>query len=74
MKKVFSLCNDGNHIDCYETKEEAVRRVEDDFFGRKYMEIEECDYEPHCDCENTHISEDDEPEESKRPLSWNGDE
>lgn len=56
--KVFCLYNDGNHVDCFPTLEEAEVYIMDGSNGLgRYADIEEEDYTPECDCGNQRISE-----------------
>ncbi len=53
--KVFSLYQDGRHINCYSSREAAERGAlsfSEDTGCYRYLDIEEEDYEEKCDCGN----------------------
>jgi len=54
--KIYAVYNDGNHIACFNTLQEAHRCIESHYANTRYIEIEEEDLDPDCDCKNQNIS------------------
>ena len=49
--KVFCVYNDGNHIQCYETEQEAIHYIEENISSsNRYLEYEMEDELESCDC------------------------
>ena len=52
---VFCLYDDGNHIDCFTSYEAAEQYAIENL--SRYWDIEEEDFDPHCDCGNHRLHE-----------------